>query len=96
MAAVNLEIKSLNRTIDKFTESLDLDAILDSLLARDLITGEIHGELNETIRNGKRVAAIRKVIDEIKLNPPGFLDIFIEVLKDNTKTAWLGDILAEG
>lgn len=90
------EIKSLDRTIDKLTENLDLDGILSSLLAKGLVSADCHSELNQMIQNGKRVGAVRKVIEELKLNPPGFLNTFIMILKENERTKYLGDIVDEG
>ena len=91
------EIKTLDCTIDELVKHLDLDGILDSLLAKGLVSAESHSKLNKMLQNGERVVAIRKVISEdLKLNPPGFLDKFIMILKNNERTKYLGDIVAEG
>jgi len=101
MAGVNhkskeIETKTLDNTIDKLTENLNLDGILDTLLAKELITTESHSELNKMLENGKRISAVRKCIEILKLNPPGFLKTFITVLKENKATGYLGDHIAEG
>ena len=89
------EIKSLDRTADKLID-LDLNEVLDSLLAKGLINRDSHSELDHMLQNGKRAPAVRKVIEEIRLNPPGFLETFIKILKDNGRTAYLGEFVAEG
>lgn len=90
------EINSLNRIIDKLTKNLDLNEVLDSLLAKELISQELHSEINQMLQNGKRVEANRNVIDKIKLNPPGFLVTFIAILRENERTKYLGDVVDEG
>ena len=90
------EINSLNRVIDKLTKNLDLNEVLDSLLAKELISEELYSEINQMLQNGKRVEANRNVIDKIKLNPPGFLETFIAILRENERTKYLGDVVDEG
>ena len=91
-----LETKAVNKCLDKLTEHLDIDLVLDKLLAKELISSEKHSEIAKLVIDGKRRPAVRIAMEEIGLKSSGSLQTFIEVLKEEEKTKYLGDHLAEG
>ena len=91
-----LETKAINKCLDKLTDHLDINRVLDKLLSKELISAERHSEVAKLVEDGKRRQAVRNAMEEIGLKPPGSLKSFIEVLKEDEKTKYLGDHVAEG
>ena len=91
-----LETKAVNNCLDNLSEHLDIDPVLDKLLSKELISAEKHSEIAKMVVDGKRRQAVRNAIEEIGLKPPGSLKSFIEVLKEDKKTKYLGDHVDEG
>jgi len=92
----DLETKVVSKCLDKLTENLDIDRVLDKLLSKDLISAEKHSEIAKLVEDGKRRPAVRNAMKEMGLKPPGSLNSFIEVLREDEKTKYLGDYVAEG
>ncbi|XP_065900389.1 uncharacterized protein [Dysidea avara] len=90
-----LETKAVNNCLDNLSEHLDIDPVLDKLLSKGLISAEKHSEIAKMVVDGKRRQAVRNAIEEIGLKPPGSLKSFIEVLKEDEKTKYLGDHVDE-
>ena len=91
-----LETKVVSKCLDKLSEYLDIDRVLDKLLSKELISAEKHSEIAKLVVDGKRRQAVRNAMEEMGLKPPGFLNSFIEVLREDEKTKYLGDYVAKG
>jgi len=92
----SLETKTLNRCIEILTEQLDIDQVLDKLLEKELISGEQHGVIRKLVEDRKRKQAVRIAIEQLQLNPPGFLETFCSVLKGDKRTEWLVEEITKG
>lgn len=96
MAGVDMEGATLDQLTDELIRHLDLTVFMDKLVAKGLIDSSMLGELDSLVNSGNRNSAMRKVLVAIKTNPPGYLDTFVNILKDHHKTEYYGNRITTG
>ena len=89
------EDKTVNGLMDKLTENLEVNDVLDKCLSKELITEEDLTRITATVNAGKKVEAIRDLMTHIKRSPPGYLETFYGILLDS-KSSFLAPYVAEG
>ena len=89
------EDTTIDRLMDKFTEHLDANTILDKCLSKGLITEDNLSEIGATLKSGRNTQAVRDLMKYVRRSPPGYLDTFYKILNDS-KASFLAPYVAEG
>ena len=92
----SVEDETINHLLSELVAGLDLSAVFDKLLGKDLINEETHERLGSLLSNGRTSDAVRETMSKIKRSPPGYLAKLIEVLRSEDRSKHLGDRLEQG
>ena len=91
-----IEGETLDHVLHILAGNLNLNVVLDALLSKGLINAELLERLDSLTNNGRTSSAVRQAVTAIKRNPPGYLNTFIQVLKNYPQTDYLGDMIDKG
>ena len=89
-----IEDETIDRFMDKFTNHLDVDSILDKCLSKGLITANDMSKINATLKGGGTAQAVRDLMLCVKRSPPGYLTTFCGILNDS-KSSFLVPYIEE-
>jgi len=96
MAGIDHEGATLDHLMDELIQHLDLALFMDKLVSNGLIDSHTLSQLDNLINQGNRNSAVRKMLMAIRTNPPGYLETFVKILKDHSKTKYYGNRITAG